>query len=359
MSEVHTLSAENRITPVNYPPNENDGIAFLRQLRAKKPACAIVGFTDHRIEAFKLDRNRFAIFGLNEMHRYHHPELFDCWFEIHDYDGKIDNFAKPEAEGGDPDHVKGLAAMAGIGMPVFMQAHHPEIPSSVPFPKEFVENDLPDGFGRYKTSCPAWELGLALTLGFEEIHVYGIDLAQEKEYMEQRPCFEFLLGVAVGRGVKIHIPTTSDLLHCWGQYAYGQEGEQIAQKLKERHVWLHREHSNALHRIAALEADYKKKKQSLDALIKEKTDALETEYQEKKNQLLVSRFQAEGAISDVEYLQRSWTVRGRGFRDSPTKEDREGDVQVTALPPDQQIQNRVTAPFVPNAGPSDDQGSDG
>lgn len=357
MSNNVEVQTENRIAPVNHPPDENDSIAFLRKLREKKPACAIVGFTDHRVEAFKLDRDRFAIFGLNEMHRYHHPELFDCWFEIHDYEGKLDNFSKPEKDGGDPEHIKGMAAMQSLGIPIFMQAHHPEIPTSGPFPKEFVENDLPDRFGHYKTSCPAWELGLALALGFEEIHIYGIDLAQETEYAEQRNCFEFLLGVAVGRGVKIHIPTTSDLLHCWGQYAYGNEGEQIAAKLKERWTWLHKEHSNKLHQEAALDADYNKKRRDLDALYKEKSDGLEGEFSNKKNQILASRYQAEGAIGDVEYLQRSWSVRGRGFRDSPTTEERKEDVKAEALPVDQRIQNRISPPFVPTAAPSDDKGS--
>ena len=349
---------ENRITPANYPPTENDGLTFLRALRERKPACAIVGFTDHRVQAFDLDRNRFALFGLNEMWRYHQPELFDCWFEIHDYDGSLENFTKPEKDGGDPDHVKGMAAMANIKMPVFMQTYHAEIPTSVPFPKEFVEANLVDGLGLYKTSCPAWELGLAIALGFEEIHLYGIDMAQETEYAEQRNCVEFLLGVAVGRGIKIHIPTNSDLLHCWGQYAFGQEGEGIAAKLKERWTWLHKEHSGYLHRVAKLDEEYQGKRRNLDGLYESKSEGLESEYKDKKNQLLALRFQSEGAIADVEYLQRSWTVRARSFRgDSPTEEERKADEQVkaTALPPEHQIHRRLVAPFIPSAGPSDDK----
>ena len=340
---------ENRIkpdvVPASYPPDENDGLNFLRALREKKPACAIVGFTDHRVEAFKLDRNRFAIFGLNEMWRYHHPENFDCWFEIHDYDGSVENFAKPQKEGGDPEHIQAMAKMAEIGMPVFMQSHHKEIPSSVPFPKAFVEADLPDGLGLYKTSCPAWELGLALALGFEEIHMYGIDMAQETEYAEQRNCVEFLLGIAVGRDVKIYVPKTSDILCCWGQYAYGNQGDVIAAKLKERHVWLHREHSNSLHRMANLEVEYKKKRRDLDAMIEEKSGGLDAEYNSKRNELLASKFQAEGAIQDTEYYQRSLTVRARSSHDSPTVEERNADPRVNVEP------RKVSPPF---AGPGND-----
>ena len=350
---------ENRIKPLNYPPDENDALRFMRALREKKPACAIVGFTDHRVQAFELDRGRFALFGLNEMWRYHQPDLFDCWFEIHDYDGVLDNFAKPQKEGGDPEHIQAMAAMQNLGMPVFMQTHHAEIPTSVPFPKAFVEEDIPGGFGLYKTSCPAWELGLAIAMGFEEIHMYGIDMAQDTEYQEQRNCVEFLLGVAIGRGIKIHVPTNSDILHCWGQYAFGPEGEAIASKLKERHVWLHKEHSGYLHRIAALENEHDEKRRNLDSLYESKSNGLETEYSQAKNKLLALRFQAEGAISDVEYFQRSWTVRARSFRgDAPTEEDRATDdrVKATALPVEQQIHRRPLAPFVPSA-PSDDKPS--
>ena len=73
--------------------------------------------------------------------------------------------------------------------------------------------------------------------------------------------------------------------------------------------------------------------------------------------MLALRFQAEGAISDVEYFQRSWTVRARGWRDSPTTDERKADdrVNADAIPAEQQIHRRVIASFVPSVGPSDDK----
>jgi hypothetical protein len=52
----------------------------------------------------------------------------------------------------------------------------------------------------YSTSSPAWMLAQAIIEGAKEVHVYGIHLATEHEYIEQRPNFESLLGRVLGRG---------------------------------------------------------------------------------------------------------------------------------------------------------------
>lgn len=65
-----------------------------------------------------------------------------------------------------------------------------------PFPKAEVEAH----FGRYFTSSPGWMMAQAMMNGAKEIHVYGIHLATEHEYIEQRPNFEMLCGALLGRG---------------------------------------------------------------------------------------------------------------------------------------------------------------
>src|SRR6185503_1746112 len=65
-----------------------------------------------------------------------------------------------------------------------------------PFPKAAVEAH----FGRYFTSSPGWMIGQALMEGVKELHIYGIHLATEIEYIEQRPNFEMLCGALLGRG---------------------------------------------------------------------------------------------------------------------------------------------------------------
>lgn len=279
--------------PVPEPAELPPGAVRLRTPpdRLIKPNVAIVGFTDHRAEAFKLPHDEWEIWGLNELHRYHALPLWDRWFEIHD---------KDELQAGDPEHIKALAT---FDIPVYMQAHYPEIPPSVPFPKEIVEQVLGT---KYFTSSPAWEIGLAITMGARKIHLYGIDMAQESEYARERNCVEFLLGVAKGLGIEIHVPETSDLLHSVGQYAFGQTGTAFGRKIRERTGWLHGQDNNFLGQIRQLEEDHK----SLMARI-------EAEYHGKREQLLCQRFQVFGAIQDCEYWNRSWAV-GAGKKNEPT-----------------------------------------
>jgi hypothetical protein len=71
-----------------------------------------------------------------------------------------------------------------------------------------------------------------------EIALYGIDLAQHTEYVAERPCVEFWLGVAVAAGVKVTIPPTSDILKCVGMYGVDEGASDLEVKLRARLVEL-------------------------------------------------------------------------------------------------------------------------
>ena len=86
---------------------------------------------------------------------------------------------------------------------------HPRIRTAVPYPL----NRVVECIGRdYLTSTPAYALALAITEGVDEIKLYGVHDATEREYIEQRPCLEWLLGLAEGRGIKLVLPALSPLL---------------------------------------------------------------------------------------------------------------------------------------------------
>lgn len=68
-------------------------------------------------------------------------------------------------------------------------------PKAQPFPKARIEQH----FGRYFTSSPAWMIAHAILDGCRELHIYGIHLATEFEYVKQRPNFEFLIGLVLGK----------------------------------------------------------------------------------------------------------------------------------------------------------------
>jgi hypothetical protein len=56
--------------------------------------------------------------------------------------------------------------------------------------------------------------------GYTEIHIYGIHLATEKEYRDQRPQFENLIGIVRALGVKVVMAEESPLLKASRRYAY-------------------------------------------------------------------------------------------------------------------------------------------
>ena len=98
--------------------------------------------------------------------------------------------------------------------PIYMQYKHKEIPSSVKYPLDkviadclsnFVEQDEDrnETIRKYFTSSVAYMMGLAILEKFDVIEIYGIDMENNTEYSYQRPCFEFWIGLALGRGIKV------------------------------------------------------------------------------------------------------------------------------------------------------------
>lgn len=62
----------------------------------------------------------------------------------------------------------------------------------------------------YLTSSPAYMMAQAIMDGYDEIGIYGVDLAvDDHEYFWQRPCMEYWIGYAKGLGIKVVIPEVS------------------------------------------------------------------------------------------------------------------------------------------------------
>mgnify|MGYP001584702656 CR=1 FL=1 len=243
-----------------------------------KDKVAIVGFTDHRKLAFKLGDD-FELWGLNELYQYEDVSRFHRWFEIH----PRDDFEKDDAG------KKHLADMGKLDLPIYMHQHFGDIPASMPFPKKELEVALGSD---YFTSTPAWMIGMALAMDFREIHIYGVDMAQDSEYVGQRPCCEYWLGRAEGAGVRIYRPPVSDLLSAIGQYGF-ENGSAFSAKVQERLRYLHGRDNVILAALRELEA----KKESVDV-----------EYKARKDSLFAERMQMVGAIQDCNFWNRSWAV---------------------------------------------------
>lgn len=124
---------------------------------------------------------------------------YDALFEMHDR-------ALWEKRG--PDYLKRLQELDAL--PVWMQAHQDEVPTSQGYPFTAVLALL----GRdYIGSSIAYMVAKAVLDGAARIGLWGVDLSDEGAYGHQRPNLEYILGIAHGRGIRIEIAEPTALLH--------------------------------------------------------------------------------------------------------------------------------------------------
>ena len=114
--------------------------------------------------------------------------------------------------------------------PVYLHQAPADWPHAQTFPRAALEAK----HGHYFCSTPAWMLVWALEQGYTEIHIYGIHLATEWEYVQQRPNFEFWIRHAIDRGAKIVLPERCPLLKSKHVYAYEPKPDLPLQALQAR-----------------------------------------------------------------------------------------------------------------------------
>lgn len=175
---------------------------------------ALCGFADSWKQAPFADPT-VEVWGLNELWKY--VPRWDRWFELHD--GETLGVTKRDlSEGEVKRHLEWLTAQPA-GKPIYMQPAFCDgrFPAATAYPLE----RLSDKFGRYFTSTIGYMLALAIDEGYDWIGCYGIDLASDVEYAQQRPNAEYFIGLARGMGKTVEIAPSSAL--CKGGHLYGFE----------------------------------------------------------------------------------------------------------------------------------------
>lgn len=201
---------------------------------------AIVGTADTKALAPFNDAS-FEIWGVNNL--YPHVPRGTRWFEVHEitFDGKqYLRRGSADFRGQNVgDYLKQLGEWTAIQKcPVYMKKHWDIIPTSIEYPIDVVLENFPN---RYFTNTVSYELALAIMEGYEEIHLYGIDMAVDNEYHHQRPSVEYFIGVAdgiaraQGRKVNVYIPPAADLLKTRFLYAF-EENQQTAWEKKCKQI---------------------------------------------------------------------------------------------------------------------------
>jgi len=186
------------------------------QPQKSKDKLCIIGCADSRKLAPFHATDEYEFWGVNNLFTSTETRPFTRWFEIHqilEKDGKWERRGQREFRGLKIERY--LEYLAALDIPVYMQFKNPLVPKSVAFPWQQIVECL----GNYLTNTISWQIALAICDGFEEIQIYGVDMAVDTEYHHQRPSCEYFLGVAAGRGIKIFLPDTSDLLKT--RFLYG------------------------------------------------------------------------------------------------------------------------------------------
>jgi hypothetical protein len=203
-------------------------------LRSSK--VAIVGFASETMGFAPYDDPDCEIWILNMLHA--HVPRWDRLWELHD----MATLAQETEElKRDTDHLGVLRAERS--RPIYMIEVQPTIPMS----RRHNIEALTDHFSRlceklaktpYFTSTFAYMIATAV-IGIiqrrenrwvpergEEIYICGVEMLNGEEYAYQRSNAEFLVGVALGHGIQVHIPDRSALLESDGMYGYAN-GESL------------------------------------------------------------------------------------------------------------------------------------
>jgi hypothetical protein len=128
----------------------------------------------------------------------------DRAFEIH--------LPREWKDNGIGDYIERLNMMPRL----YLQEAHPDLPDAEVYPLAEVAKTT----GDYFSSSIAYLMALAIHEGAEEIGLYGVAMEGHDEYGYQRPNMEYLVGLARGRGIKVHIPEQSPLCKYGRQYGY-------------------------------------------------------------------------------------------------------------------------------------------
>lgn len=122
---------------------------------------------------------------------------FDRLFEMHDMRLLKGEYSKRKSDYFD--------RLADCGVPLYMQDAYFSFSTRYPF------DEVAKTTGYYWNSSIAYAIALAIHEGAEEIGVYGVDMKADDEYGYQKPNMEYLIGLARGKGIKVHIPDDSPL----------------------------------------------------------------------------------------------------------------------------------------------------
>ncbi|MCP3680259.1 MAG: hypothetical protein GY782_08440 [Gammaproteobacteria bacterium] len=247
----------------------------IEKIERKLNKVAIVGCSATKDQA-PFNDPEFEIWGVNNLFLTMPPDKYRWtrWFEIHPINFNVEQgiwYRRWDQAFRGQKVNDYICYLMNLPIPVYMINQWTEIPNSYAYPIEEICKMFPR---KYFTNTISYELALAIYEGFEEIHVYGVDMSVAGEYSYQRASCEYLLGHIEGMGRKLYIPPQNDLLKT--RFLYG---------------WEERE-----------EVDWEKKTgQILNNVTKQKMESAQQIENYKRKQ-----WQAEGAEHAIVEMKKIW-----------------------------------------------------
>ena len=206
----------------------------------------------------------------------------DVWFELHRYEPGV--IGRPETQ--KPWFSPEYCAWMAQQKLVWMYEKVPQIPNSQRFPYQ----DLVNKYGSYFfTSSIAWMLAAAiediLTDRAENkfrqdetdhIGLWGVDMAANEEYADQRPGCQFFVQLAQSLGIQVHVPPESDLMASPLLYGIDESSHMVIKLTARRNEILSKLNNCRIH----------------------------------KENLAREEAFLSGALDDIDYMFKTWTARG-------------------------------------------------
>jgi hypothetical protein len=195
-------------------PVDRETAKKLKRLRKGKKTVALVGMGVSSCALAPFEDKDVEIWAINEMHNWKWLKRADRWFQIHATQSWQRDLAKRNVYG----HREWLMENP-LNIPIYMQYWQEEVPKSIAYPlrevcaKFFKNIRRGDAKIKYFTSTFAYMMGVALLEEFDRIELYGFEMSATDEYIEQKGCAEWWMGLAMGLGVEIYLPPDCILMY--------------------------------------------------------------------------------------------------------------------------------------------------
>ena len=125
-----------------------------------------------------------------------------------------------------------LDRLNDLGQWLYLDGAYPDFPDATAYPFDMVQ--VYTGAGYFNSSV-AYMMALAIAEDAKEISLIGVDMGDDSEYAYQRANCEYLIGMARGKGIRVHIPDVSPLCK-FTPTAFEMSGKTVYDKT--RYGWI-------------------------------------------------------------------------------------------------------------------------